>query len=321
LFKMSEKRIILVTGGSGLVGKAIEMVVNQGEKKESEEWIFLSSKDVNLLETESTRAIFKRYRPTHVIHLAAMVGGLFANMRANLDFFRNNMTMNDNILNISYEFGVKKVISCLSTCIFPDKTTYPIDESMVHLGPPHDSNFGYSYAKRMIDVLNRGYSQQHGCTFTSVIPCNVFGPHDNFNMQDGHVIPGLIHKAYKAKADGTDFHIWGTGKPLRQFIYSMDLGRLFIWAIRDYEDIEPIIFSVDESDEISIAEVAKLVLEAFDFKGNVVYLTDKADGQYKKTASNAKLRKLLPDFKFTPINEAIEATVKWFNDNYDVARK
>lgn len=318
---MSEKRIILVTGGSGLVGKAIETVLNQGEKEDNEEWVFLSSKDVNLLETESTRAIFKRYRPTHVIHLAAMVGGLFHNMRANLDFFRNNMKMNDNILNISYEFGVKKVISCLSTCIFPDKTTYPIDESMVHLGPPHDSNFGYSYAKRMIDVLNRGYSQQHGCTFTSVIPCNVFGPHDNFNMQDGHVIPGLIHKAYKAKADETDFHIWGTGKPLRQFIYSLDLGRLFIWAIRNYEDIEPVIFSVDESDEISIAEVAKLVLEAFDFKGNVVYLTDKADGQYKKTASNAKLRKLLPDFKFTPINEAIETTVKWFNDNYDVARK
>jgi len=318
---MSEKRIILVTGGSGLVGKAIETVLNQGEKEDNEEWVFLSSKDVNLLETESTRAIFKKHRPTHVIHLAAMVGGLFANMRANLDFFRNNMKMNDNILNISHEFGVKKVISCLSTCIFPDKTTYPIDESMVHLGPPHDSNFGYSYAKRMIDVLNRGYSQQHGCTFTSVIPCNVFGPHDNFNMQDGHVIPGLIHKAYKAKADETDFPIWGTGKPLRQFIYSLDLGRLFIWAIRNYEDIEPVIFSVDESDEISIAEVAKLVLEAFDFKGNVVYLTDKADGQYKKTASNAKLRKLLPDFKFTPMNEAIEATVKWFNDNYDVARK
>jgi len=318
---MSEKRIILVTGGSGLVGKAIETVINEGEKEENEEWIFLSSKDANLLEIDSTRAIFKKHRPTHVIHLAAMVGGLFANMRANLDFFRNNMKMNDNILSVSYEFGVKKVISCLSTCIFPDKTTYPIDESMVHLGPPHDSNFGYSYAKRMIDVLNRGYSQQHGCTFTSVIPCNVFGPHDNFNMQDGHVIPGLIHKAYKAKSEDTDFHIWGTGKPLRQFIYSLDLARLFVWAIRKYEDIEPIIFSVDESDEISIADVAKLVLEAFDFQGNVVYLTDKADGQFKKTASNAKLRKLLPDFKFTPIDEAIEATVNWFNANYDVARK
>ena len=141
-------------------------------------------------------------------------------MRANLDFFRKNMKMNDTILSLSHEFGVKKVVSCLSTCIFPDKTTYPIDEKMVckvkkfetfqtisaskgkkfenlrilkikvHHGPPHDSNFGYSYAKRMIDVMNRGYAQQHGCTFTSVIPCNVFGPHDNFNMQDGHVIPG-----------------------------------------------------------------------------------------------------------------------------------
>jgi len=317
----NEKRIILVTGGSGLVGKAIETVINDGEKAENEEWVYLSSKDANLLELASTRAVFKKHRPTHVIHLAAMVGGLFHNMRANLDFFRNNMKINDNVLHVSFEFGVKKVISCLSTCIFPDKTTYPIDENMVHLGPPHDSNFGYSYAKRMIDVLNRGYSQQHGCVFTSVIPCNVFGPHDNFNMQDGHVIPGLIHKAYRAKADGTDFQIWGTGKPLRQFIYSLDLARLFIWAIRDYEEIEPIIFSVDENDEISIADVAQLVLKAFDFKGKVVYLTDKADGQYKKTANNTKLRKYLPDFKFTPMEKAVRDTVEWFNTNHETARK
>jgi len=318
---MSEKKVILVTGGSGLVGKAIETVVNGGEKQMNEEWIFLSSKDADLLDDQSTRAVFEKYNPTHVIHLAAMVGGLFHNMRANLDFFRKNMTMNDTVLSLSHEYGVKKVVSCLSTCIFPDKTSYPIDEKMVHNGPPHDSNFGYSYAKRMIDVMNRGYAQQHGCTFTSVIPCNVFGPHDNFNMQDGHVIPGLIHKAYRAKKEGTDFHIWGTGKPLRQFIYSLDLAKLFIWAIREYNDVEPIIFSVDESDEISIADVAHLVLEAFEFKGNVVYLTDKADGQYKKTASNAKLRQHLPDFPFTPIGQAIKDTVRWFVDNFDQARK
>ena len=97
----------------------------------------------------------------------------------------------------------------------------------------------------------------------------------------------MIHKAYRAKSESTDFHIWGTGKPLRQFIYSLDLAKLFIWAVRDYEEVEPIIFSVDESDEISIADVAKHVLEAFEFKGKVVYMTDKADGQFKKTASNA----------------------------------
>lgn len=132
---------------------------------------------------------------------------------------------------------------------------------------------------------------------------------------------GLIHKAYKAKAENTDFHIWGTGKPLRQFIYSLDLAKLFVWAVRNYEEIDPIIFSVDESDEVSIAEVAKLILEAFEFKGDVKYLTDKADGQFKKTASNEKLRGYLPNFRFTPINEAITETVKWFQANYETARK
>merc|ERR1712012_231399 len=317
---MGDKRRILVTGGSGLVGKAIEKVV-ETEKLPNEEWIFISSKDANLLDENSTRAVFKKHRPTHVIHLAAMVGGLFHNMRANLDFFRDNMAMNDNVLSVSHQFGVRKVVSCLSTCIFPDKTTYPIDETMVHAGPPHDSNFGYSYAKRMIDVMNRGYKEQHGATFTSVVPCNVFGPHDNFNIQDGHVIPGLINKAYEAKKNGTAFEIWGTGSPLRQFIYSLDLARLFVWVLREYEEVEPIILATDEEDEVSIKEVAEMILEAFDFKGEVKFLTDKADGQFKKTASNAKLRKYLPGFKFVPTRQAIKSTVDWYVENYDTARK
>ena len=131
----------------------------------------------------------------------------------------------------------------------------------------------------------------------------------------------MIHKAYIAKQNGTPFEIWGTGKPLRQFIYSLDLGRLFVWAIRHYEEISPIIFSVDEKDEISIGDVSNLVLKAINFQGEVKYLTDKADGQFKKTASNQKLRNYLPNFEFTPIEKAIGDTVKWFEENYDTARK
>ena len=268
-----------------------------------------------------TEAIFEKHRPTHVIHLAALVGGLFANMSANCDFFRNNMKMNDNILACSHKYGVQKLVSCLSTCIFPDKTTYPIDETMVHNGPPHPSNFGYSYAKRMIDVQNRAYHEQHGCQFTSIIPCNVFGPHDNFNVQQGHVIPGLINKAHAAKRDGTVFEIWGTGAPLRQFINSLDLARLTVWVVREYAEVEPIVLATDEEDEVSIKDVAMMVLEAAEFKGEVKFLTDKADGQFKKTASNAKLRKYLPNFKFVPTRQAIQETVQWFSDNYDQARK
>ena len=256
-----------------------------------------------------------------MIHLAALVGGLFANMSANCDFFRSNMKMNDNILSCSHKHRVEKVVSCLSTCIFPDKTSYPIDESMVHAGPPHSSNFGYSYAKRMIDVQNRAYHEQYGCRFTSIIPCNVFGPHDNFNIEQGHVIPGLINKAYQAKNNGTAFEIWGTGAPLRQFIYSLDLARLTVWVMREYEEIDPIILATDEADEVSIKDVAMMVLEASDFKGEVKFLTDKADGQFKKTASNAKLRKYLPEYQFVPTREAIRETVQWFNDNYETARK
>lgn len=192
---------------------------------------------------------------------------------------------------------------------------------MVHNGPPHDSNFGYSFAKRMIDILNKGYHKQHGCQFTSVIPTNVFGPHDNFNLEDGHVLPGLIRKVHEAKENDKEFVIWGTGSPRRQFIYSIDLGRLFLWVMREYEEISPIILSVGEEDEISIAEAANLVVEAMEFKGKVTKDTSKSDGQFKKTASNGKLRKYLPDFKFTPIRQAIKETCDWYTKNVDSARK
>ena len=107
--------------------------------------------------------------------------------------------MNDNVFEACREFGVGKLVSCLSTCIFPDKTSYPIDETMVHNGPPHPSNEGYAYAKRMIDVLNRAYAQEFGLPYTSIIPTNIYGPHDNYHLEDSHVIPGLIHKMYLAK--------------------------------------------------------------------------------------------------------------------------
>jgi len=191
----------------------------------------------------------------------------------------------------------------------------------IHNGPPHDSNFGYAYSKRMIDVLNRGYETQHGLKYTSVIPTNVFGPEDNFNIEDGHVLPGLIHKVYLAKKNNTSLSMWGTGKPLRQFIYSRDLAKLFLWTLREYDEVNPIILSVDESSEISIKEATNAVVEAMNFKGEIVCDTSKSDGQYKKTASNFKLRKYLPEFEFTPFKEAMRETCDWFNKNYETARK
>ena len=126
---------------------------------------------------------------------------------------------------------------------------------MIHNGPPHHSNEGYAYAKRMIDVINRCYHLQHGCMFTSVVPTNIFGPHDNFSIEDGHVLPGLMHKCLLAKqkqaaGEEASFVIWGSGTPLRQFIFSEDLGALMVWALREYDSIEPIILSVPEEAEV-----------------------------------------------------------------------
>lgn len=155
----------------------------------------------------------------------------------------------------------------------------------------------------MIDIQNRAYNSEYGCNFTSVVPTNIYGEHDCWNLEDSHVIPGLIHKCYLAKKNGTDLTVFGTGRPLRQFIYSQDLARLFVWVLREYPEVEPIILSVDEETEVPIKDVVDEIVRAMDFRGNVVWDTTKSDGQFKKTASNAKLRKYLPDFKFTPMAE------------------
>jgi GDP-L-fucose synthase len=183
-----------------------------------------------------------------------------------VDFFRLNLAMQDNVMQECHKRGVKKLVSCLSTCIFPDKTTYPIDETMLHNGPPHPSNESYAYAKRMIDVLTRMYYKDYGVNYTSVILTNVFGKYDNFHLEDSHVAPGLIHKVYLAKQNVTPFTVLGSGKPLRQFIYAKDLGRLLLWSLQKYDNVDPIILSVDEDDEISIGELARSIAEAMNYK-------------------------------------------------------
>jgi len=268
----------------------------------------------------ATEKLFEKYKPTHVIHLAALVGGLFKNMKYKLSFLRDNNLINDNVLHCSHKTDVTKLISCLSTCVYPDKVEYPLDETKIHLGLPHESNFGYAHSKRMVDVANHAYKDQYGCNFTSAIPTNVFGPYDNFDLEDAHVIPALMHKCYIAQKNSTPFVVGGTGKPLRQFIYSRDLAKLFIWQLREYDDVEPVILSVGEDEEISIKQVTDAIVKAMDFKGEYTFDTTRADGQFRKPASNKKLLTLMGGFQFTPFEQALDETVKWFVENYDKAR-
>lgn len=309
---------VLVTGGTGLVGSAIKKI---SDNYDDYTFFFISSKNCDLTNYERTRELFERLRPQYVIHLAANVGGLFKNMNHKVEMYEVNTLINLNVLKCAHLVGVKKCISCLSTCIFPDNTSYPINEEMLHNGPPHTSNDCYAYAKRMLEVHSMAYNQQYGDDFVCVIPTNIYGPHDNFNLEDAHVIPALIHKCHLAKEAGEDFVVRGSGTPLRQFIYSEDLAVLIMKVLEDYQENGSIILSVSEEDEVSIKDIALEIAKAFEYEERIVFDTSYSDGQYKKTADNRKLKNLIGDYKFIGINEGIKKSVEWFLENYDSCRK
>lgn len=303
---------ILVTGGTGLVGHAIKSVSKDYIEKYN--FIYISSKDFNLTNYDKTKAMFEKYRPNYVIHLAACVGGLYKNMNNKVEMLEKNLMINYNVVKCSHDYKVEKLISCLSTCIFPDKVTYPIDESLLHNGPPHNSNDTYAYAKRMLEIHSKAYRENYGDNFICVTPTNIYGPYDNFNLEDAHVLPSLIHKCYLAKESNEDFIIRGTGAPLRQFIFSEDLAKLMMIILENYNN-DNLILSVPESHEISIKDLSTIIAKEFNYEDRIKFDSSYSDGQYKKTVSVNKLLCIIGDFQFTKIEDGIKKSVGWFIQN------
>jgi GDP-L-fucose synthase len=297
----------LVTGGYGMVGSAMESQIK------------LSRETCDLTNPKQTEALFKTIRPEGVIHCAGKVGGIGGNSNYKGEYFYDNLMINTNVIESSRRAGVKRLVAFLSTCVFPDNVKYPLTVDQVHQGEPHFSNYPYAYAKRMADVQIRAYREQYGLNYTSIIPSNIYGPNDNFNLDHGHVMPMLIHKLYLAKKNKTDFTVWGSGKPLREFIYSKDIAKIAEWALENYYDFDPLIVSGDE--EVSIKDLVGLLVDEFKFKGKVIFDETKPDGQYRKPSDNSKIKELLPDFEYTPLEQGIKETVNWFKENYENARK
>ena len=298
---------ILVTGANGLVGSALESLNIPG-------MIGIGRKDYDLLQWTHTAAMMAKYRPKAVIHLAAKVGGVKANMAAPATFFMENITMNTHILEAARLNEVERVICFLSTCVFPDPCPLPLKPEYLHMGPPHPSNYGYAYAKRMLAVQAQTYNQQYATRFLPVIPCNIYGEHDNFNMENSHVVPALIQKFYAASMTGSPVTIWGSGRPLREFIYSGDVARLLVFILNNYEGNEPLILSTGE--EHSIRHLVETIAVAFKFKGDIIYDHDKPEGQYRKPSDNSRLKELIGNFQFTPLEEGIRRTAEWYCANF-----
>jgi GDP-L-fucose synthase len=296
----------LITGGKGLIGSAFK----EGDKIGS---------SVDLREFKYANTYIKSTQPDVVIHTAAKVGGIGSNIKYPADFYDDNIMMNFNIIRACYQNNVKKLVCFLSTCIFPDKVEYPLDESKIDLGPPHNSNFAYAYAKRMAEVQIKAYNKQYSTKYFSVIPCNVYGPNDNYNLESGHVIPSLIHRCYLAKMNNTDFQVWGDGTPLREFIYSEDVANIVDILVEKYNGTDPIIIS--NPIEYSIKEVVDLIIKYIDFKGNIMWLTDKPNGQHRKPSSNKKLLSIIGDYNFTSLNDGLKKSIEFFISNYPNIRK
>ena len=306
---------ILITGGSGMVGHALKSIISSS----TDRYHFISSKDYDLTNIEQTKQMFETIKPDYVIHLAAYVGGLFRNMEQKIDMFEKNLIINYNIVKYSHEYGIKKLIACLSTCIFPDKVVYPITEDQLHNGAPHDSNNAYAYAKRMLEFHISLYRNQYNDNFMCIIPTNIYGEYDNFNLHDAHVIPALIHQCYLAVQNNNDFIVKGTGVPLRQFIYSKDLANIIIKLLYSNKQVNNLIISV--SDEISIKEIATKIAKRLNYKKQIIFDETYGDGQFKKTVSNTLLMDTFNDITFTELNMGLKSTTDWFIKHYDIARK
>jgi GDP-L-fucose synthase len=322
--------IILVTGGSGLIGQALQDFIKTTQSTDN--WIFLSSKECNLLNYDETLKILSSRTPDVVIHLAARVGGLYNNMNNNESMYVDNMRMNLNIIEACEKTKVKRFIAVLSTCIFPDKPpSLPLTEEMIHSGPPHYSNEGYAMAKRMLEVHARLSPMETIC----LIPTNLYGPYDNFKIEDAHVIPALIHKCYIAKQTNQPFKIAGSGKAVRQFLYNADMAKIIQWAVyksspspsnhNSYNDSyhESYICAPNETDEVTIETVAQIIAKTMNYEDQLQFDTSFQEGQYKKTASNKKLLEAMSKnaLEFSNFEEKLQSTIEWFINNYEILRK
>lgn len=295
----------LITGGSGLLGSALDITNS----------LKPSSKELNLLNYQELKNYIIKYDIKKIIHGAALVGGVHANTFLIHDFFSKNLEINLNILKACKEFNLNNSIFILSTCVFPAEGPFPLKEKILHDGEPHFTNYGYAYAKRMLEVGSRTLKQQYRINTTCLIPCNFYGPNDNHNLEYGHVIPSLIHKCYLAKKNNTDFVVWGSGAPEREFIHVNDLAKV-IKIINEEEKEYPNTIIVSSGKSYTIKDIVELIVSKMKFKGSVIFDKSRPDGIIKKPSSNATFKEYFNNFEWLNLEDGLTSSVEYFLKNY-----
>ena len=302
---------IYVAGHRGLVGSAI---VRNLEAKGYKNIIYRTHKELDLTNQEAVRTFFEEERPEYVFLAAAKVGGIHANNTYPADFIYDNLMIQNNVIKAAHDFKVKKLLFLGSTCIYPKMAPQPIKEEYLLTGALEETNEAYAVAKIAGLEMCKFFKRLYGDNFISCMPTNLYGPNDNFDLKNSHVLPALIRKFHEAKVNNSDVvEVWGTGTPLREFLYVDDMADACVFLMENYDGEQHV--NIGTGEEVSIRELAETVKEVVGFEGELVFNTDMPDGTPRKLTTVDKLHGLGWKHKVS-LNEGIELAYNWFLENY-----
>ncbi len=303
----SEYGKILVTGSSAVLGTAVRAISPEYPQYE---FFFLRSSDCDLRDLPATYDLFSRYRPDAVFHLAAISGGIGLSTKHPATLLRDNTLMTFGILEAARKCGVKKTIMTLTTGMYPVNAPLPLKEESIHDGYPHESNYGSSFAKRLIDPAIRGYREEYGLNVIGLVPGGIFGENDNFNYEDANMVPSLIRRFYESRDNDEPIIIWGDGTPLREYSYAQDLARIYFWALENYNEAR--VLNISSTEENSVSDIAYMIADELGVdRKRIAFDTTKPKGIFRKNTDNSAFLKL-SNFEYTPFSAGLKKTIEWF---------
>lgn len=318
----SGKRVV-VTGGSGFLGSYI---VNKLRERGASNVFVPRSRDYDLRQLEAVKRLLVDVRPNLVIHAAARVGGIGANRAHPAEFFYDNLMLGVPLFHACWEFGIEKFVAIGTVCAYPKYTALPFKEESLWDGYPEETNAPYGLAKKMLLVQSQTYREQHGFNSIFLLPVNLYGPGDNFDLESGHVVPALIRKfldsetacasghqdATKPAGEKSSVVVWGTGSPTREFLYVGDAAEAIVLAAERYNSSDPV--NLGSGMEISICDLVELIARLTQYKGSVVWDTSKPDGQPRRCLDTSKAERLFGFKARTPLEEGLRRTIKWYQE-------
>lgn len=309
---MDKNSKILILGARGLVGSAIK---RQLEAQGHQTLLTPPSTELNLTNQSEVLEYFAENKPEYVFLAAAKVGGIHANNTYRADFIHQNIMIQANTFEASFQNKVKRLLFLGSSCIYPKEAPQPMKEDCLLTSPLEPTNEPYAIAKIAGLKTAESFRRQYGCEYYSVMPTNLYGPYDNFDLENSHVIPGLIARMHKAITEGEKvFKIWGSGKPRREFLYVDDMAAACLYVMNLKTEI-PDLINIGYGEDISIGELAQMIAEKMQFKGDLVFDSTKPDGTMKKLMDNSRIRSLGWEPKMN-LSDGLDNSIQFFKENY-----